>query len=109
MPLLLYVTADAAALDQVRDLLGERGVTVVSGGDGGDLPAVDPRPDVVVIDSRLRSCDAATFFARWKRSWSSGRPPVLVLADREAAETGLAAARMGAEDVVLRPFDPFGF
>jgi signal transduction histidine kinase len=109
MPLLLYVTADAAALDQVTDLLSELGVTVVSGGDGRDLPPMKPRPDVVVIDTRLHACDAATFFARWKRGWTGARPPVLVLADRDAAEAGLAAARMGADDVIVRPFDPFGF
>jgi signal transduction histidine kinase len=42
------------------------------------------------------------------RTIEAPRPPLLVLADRDAAEVGFAALKFGADDVLLRPLDPFG-
>ena len=101
-----YVTADLDAWRQVSDLLFDRGCEVIHGGDGS--AQVDPGDfDLVLVDTRLHGIDAATWLSRFTRGHAS-RPPVLVIADREAAEIALAAVQRGAEDACFRPLCPVG-
>jgi signal transduction histidine kinase len=107
MALILYVTADAVSLRQVSALLGARGMDVAHGGDGrGDVP-LQPRPDLIVVDTELAEGDAATLLVSLGGAAAS-LPPVLVLADRARAEAAVAALGAGASDVVFRPVDPMG-
>jgi signal transduction histidine kinase len=102
------VTSDAATVRRLADLLAERDCEVVHAGDGSrDVPA-HPRPDLVVVDTRLAGADAAAIVARVAR-FAAPRPAILVLADREAAEDAIAAVQRGADDVLFRPPCPLGF
>lgn len=100
------MTADAEAARQAADLLLERGCEVVRVGDGsGDVDPGDA--DILLLDTRLAGTDAATWLARFSRAHAS-RPPVLLIADRDAAEVAIAAVQRGAEDACFRPLCPVG-
>jgi signal transduction histidine kinase len=106
--LIAIVTADDRLFQRASDVLGERGWRVVRAGDGTTPVAAEPRPDLVLLDADLPEVDASTVLARLDRG-QAPRPLVLVLADRSRAEAALAALRAGADDVLFKPLDPFGF
>jgi signal transduction histidine kinase len=107
---IVFFTADLDALARVQALLEDRGLEVCHGGTGaGPVRLLDPAPCLVLIDTALEGADAATLLPRLVGREAPARPPVLVLARRDDAEAALAAVRAGADDVVFRPFDAWGF
>jgi signal transduction histidine kinase len=102
----LFVTSDADACRQAADLLADRGCEVV----GVTDPAGDVDPagfDVILLDTRLAGIDAATWLARFTRKHPV-RPPVILVADRDAAEIAVAVMQRGADDACFRPLCPVG-
>ena len=106
MALILYVTADLSSLAQVSPLLAARGHRVVHVADATPPIPLDPSPDLVLIDTSLGAGDAALVTSSLIASVS--RPPILVLADRDRAESAVAAMKGGAEDIMFKPIDPLG-
>ncbi len=115
MPALIsFLTADDGLLRRVTELLAPRGWRVVHAGDGserpfdlpdGDAPEGDS-PDLILVDTQLNDCDAATAVGRIREA--RGATPILVLADRDAAEAAVAAFRSGADDALFKPIEPLG-
>lgn len=103
---IVFITGDSVAFRQVSALLEAGGMSVAAGGDGSQPAALEPRPDLVLLDTQLVGADAPTIVAAIARM--PRRPPVLVVAERAHAEAAVAAHRMGADDVVFRPIDPLG-
>jgi signal transduction histidine kinase len=107
--LISFLTDDDALLDRVTELLAPRGWCVVHAGDGRKRKlrkSKGAKPDLVLLDTRLRRRDAASVVERIRAKGDA--VPVLVLADREAAEAAVAALRAGADDVLFKPVEPLG-
>ena len=105
--LILVVTSDPATVAAVSDMLADLDVRVAHGGDGSTPVPLEPRPSVIVLDTRLQGVEAATVLSRLSRE-APRRPAVLVLGERERGESALAAVQAGADDALFKPLDPMG-
>ncbi len=100
----LLHTADPAEGRRLAELLAGSECEVVTAGSA----ASQTSPDLVVVDTRQGDTDAATLVGRLTAD-RAPQPPILIVADREAAEAAVAATLRGAADVVFRPLCPLGF
>lgn len=102
----LVVDDDAAIAGMLAELLAENGFAADSA-TGGRAALVKMRaepPDLLVLDLRMPEMDGRALLAEARRSGFSPRV-VLLSADREVAR---AAAEMGADAFVEKPFAPDG-
>jgi two-component system KDP operon response regulator KdpE len=105
MTRVLVVEDDAPLRRAIRMNLEGRQVDVVeaSNGEEGVLVAADRRPDAVILDLTLPGIDGLAVLERL-RSFTDA--PVIVVTGREDADDKLAAFDAGADDYVVKPFDP---
>lgn len=100
----LVIEDDASIAEAMRFHLERAGVHVRYAPDGLDgLKAIRERlPDVVVLDLMLPGMDGWGLI-RELRSWSRDLP-IIVVTGRSAENDRIEALRLGADDVMIKPF-----
>ena len=101
----LIVEDDELVQGLLTAYLGEKGYQVTSVGTGGEMAGVLQRRsvDIVILDLGLPDEDGLVLM-RQVRSRSS--TPVVVITARTSRDDRLAALEIGADDYMVKPFDP---
>jgi two-component system response regulator MprA len=101
----LVVEADAEIADALRQALRTEGYEVSTADPGRSVlsRAEDFNPDLVLLDLGLPGSDG---FELCRGIRAGSDVPVLVLAGQGAAGDRVAALDSGADDFLVRPFDP---
>jgi DNA-binding response OmpR family regulator/AraC-like DNA-binding protein len=106
-PAILAVDDDAGARDAYRAALGEDFDLVLAEDGATALALVGSRPiDLVLLDLLMPGLDGLAVLERLRAADATAR--VLVVTGLDRAQAALSAVRLGAVDVVLKPFDPDG-
>ena len=102
---ILVVDDEPAIVQLARDYLEHAGYAVLTASDGTTALATirRHRPDLVVLDLGLPGIDGIETI-RYLRTFST--VPVLVLTVRDGLADKIAALESGADDYVLKPFEP---
>lgn len=97
---------------KVRDLLGFRlqllGYRVVIAENGAEAltKAEAHRPDLIILDVTMPGLDGVTVCSRLKKSETLGDVPIVMLTARSEAEDLNKAMAAGADDYVVKPYEP---
>jgi two-component system response regulator AdeR len=103
--LILFVEDDAEIVDILRSYFEREGFRTVSASDGNTGLAIQQKlkPDLVVLDIKLPGLDGYSVLAALRRA---GNVPVLMLTALAEDLDKLQALRVGADDYVVKPFNP---
>ena len=101
----LIVEDDELVQGLLAALLAERGMTVTGVGSGAEMAAVlvGHHFDIVLLDLELPDEDGLVL-ARRLRAQSD--VPIIVVTARQGREDRVAALKIGADDYIVKPFDP---
>jgi DNA-binding response OmpR family regulator len=102
---ILVVDDEATIREVVRRYLERDGYEVLEAGDGdAALMAIEEvEPDLIILDLMLPGQDGLTLTRRL-REYSS--VPVIMLTARGAVQDRIEGLELGADDYVVKPFDP---
>jgi two-component system alkaline phosphatase synthesis response regulator PhoP len=107
-PTILVVDDEQKVLDLITfrlNLLGYQVITAKSGEDA--LALADARhTDLIILDVTMPGLDGVTVCSRLKNSEASGNIPILMLTARSEVEDVNKAMIAGADDYVVKPYDP---
>jgi two-component system phosphate regulon response regulator PhoB len=106
MPTLLIVDDEEdllASLDWGMRKEGFDTRTATSGAEALRSAALDPRPDLVVLDLMLPDLPGTEVCRRLREHPRTGAIPVLMLTARGAAADRIAGFELGADDYVVKP------
>lgn len=103
--LILFVEDDPEIIDILRSYFEREGFRTVSASDGNTGLAIQQKlkPDLVVLDIKLQGLDGYSVLAALRRA---GNVPVLMLTALAEDLDKLQALRVGADDYVVKPFNP---
>ena len=103
----LVVEDDAALRDALLALLHGWGYALAAAADGAEALAISAREpiDLVLLDLCLPGCDGWQV-CRALRQRSGHQPLVLMLTARDASADKVHGLELGADDYVVKPFDP---
>jgi two-component system response regulator TctD len=106
MARILLVEDDAALARGMAAMLRGKGhaLDVVADGEGALAAATDEPYALILLDLGLPDLDGIEVLRRIRRA--GNRTPVLVLTARDAVGDRIAGLDNGADDYVLKPFDP---
>ena len=106
MARILLVEDDAALARGIAAVLRAKGhaLDVVGDGEGALAAAADEPYALILLDLGLPDMDGIEVLRRIRRA--GNRTPVLVLTARDAVGDRIAGLDNGADDYVLKPFDP---
>lgn len=84
----------------------DSGLDVLVGSNGREALqlAVDERPDIIVLDLRMPPPDGYNVLAHLKDDERTKKIPVIILAAIDSYEDRMRAIRLGAHDVLEKPF-----
>lgn len=106
MSSLILIADDASESVEILDAAlrreGFRTVVAVDGQQASDLDA-SLKPDLVLLNVRLSVRDGWDVLGELRRR---GDTPVIMVSDREEKPNRLQALRIGADDYVVKPFQP---
>ncbi len=97
---------------KVRDLIAFRlkllGHGVVTAGNGQEALTIaeESPPDLVILDVTMPGLDGVTVCSRLKKSQKLRNTPVLMLTAKSDADDLNRAIAAGADDYVVKPYDP---
>lgn len=103
--LILFIEDDPEIVEILRVYFEREGFRTVSAGDGPTGLAVQQqlKPDLVVLDVKLPALDGYGVLAALRRT---GDVPVMMLTALAEDLDKLQALRIGADDYVVKPFNP---
>lgn len=107
-PTILLVDDEQKVLDLIAfrlQLLGYAVITATTGEDGLSL-AEEHRPDLIILDVTLPGADGLTICSQLTASETLGSIPVLMLTARSEVEDANRAMAAGAQDYMVKPYDP---
>ena len=107
-PTILLVDDEQKVLDLITfrlQLLGYRVITAQNGEDALSLTETHG-PDLIILDVAMPGLDGVTVCSRLKKSETSRGIPILMLTARSEAEDVNKAMTAGADDYVVKPYDP---
>ncbi|MFQ5806419.1 MAG: response regulator transcription factor [Phycisphaerae bacterium] len=107
-PTILLVDDEQKVLDLITfrlQLLGYRVITAKSGEEALALAEAQP-PDLIILDVAMPGLDGVTVCSRLKSSEASAAIPILMLTARTEVEDVNKAITAGADDYVVKPYDP---
>ena len=92
----------------VRLLLQKQHFEVIEAADGRQALelAVRTGPDVVLMDLNMPEMDGYEAIARLRQDQSTAQVPIVVLTGEEAPEIEHRVLHLGANDYIVKPFDP---
>jgi two-component system nitrate/nitrite response regulator NarL len=104
----LVVDDDAAFRALVRRLLEHAGFAIAEAADADEaLAAVEhTRPDLVLLDVRFPLVSGYELYRRLRDRLGDALPIVFVSGERTDSYDRIAGLLLGADDYVLKPFDP---
>lgn len=104
-PILLVVDDDEEICSLLERYLGNHGFEVLSAGDGAQMRAVlaERRADLVVLDLMLPREDGLQICRRLR---AESNVPVIMLTARGEDLERVAGLETGADDYVVKPFEP---
>ena len=104
----LVADDDADILRFVEVNLRLEGFRVVTARDGADAldKALTLRPDLVLLDVLMPGIDGLTVCARLRADARGAAVPVIMLSANFISADAEAARQAGADDFVVKPFDP---
>jgi DNA-binding response OmpR family regulator len=102
---ILIIEDEEGIIHLLNLYLKDAGYTVITARDGADGLALHARerPDLVILDIMLPAIDGFEVCRRI-RAWS--QTPILMLTARVGEEDRIAGLDLGADDYVLKPFNP---
>ena len=105
----LVADDDADIVRFVEVNLRLEGYDVVTARDGHEAltKAIDLRPDVVLLDVLMPRIDGYTVCARLRADHRGATIPVILLTANFITADQELARRAGADDFVVKPFDPY--
>jgi len=107
-PTVLVVDDEQKVLDLIMfrlKLLGYRVITAKSGEEALAL-AEEQHPSLIILDVTMPGLDGVMVCSRLKNSEGSHAIPILMLTARSEAEDVNKAIVAGADDYVVKPYDP---
>src|SRR5918997_6348568 len=106
MAALLLVDDDAPIRRMLQRTLAAEGYDVEAAADGGAALAAVERnlPDAIVLDVAMPGNDGLAVTRRLRAKGL--RVPILLLTARDAVEERVAGLDAGADDYLVKPFDP---
>lgn len=104
----LLVEDDPALAESLRRHLEQAGFLVDAAATQRDAVrrASEVLPDVVLLDLTLREGSGAVVCQELRASERFGDVPILVLSARDAIASKVELFRLGADDYLVKPFDP---
>lgn len=107
-PTILLVDDEQKVLDLITFRLQHLGYHVVSTNNGEDAISLveEQRPDLIILDVTMPGVDGLTVCSRLKKSERFGAIPILMLTARSDVEDVNKAMAAGADDYIVKPYDP---
>ena len=107
-PLILIADDEPLILDLLEHRLELEGYRVVTAVDGGEAMEVarDRRPDLIVLDNLMPVADGLEVLRRLRDDAELADIPVLMLTGVRADMHAVTALKLGAVDVLTKPFLP---
>lgn len=104
---ILVVDDEAELIDAVRQLLEERGYSVLAASDGAAaLDAVrNDRPDLILLDIVMPKMDGITFLKKIKEEPQTKDIPVIMLTVRDGQANRDMGLECGAYEYISKPYD----
>jgi len=104
----LVADDDADTLRFVEIYLRMEGFAVVTARDGPDVlaKAVAVHPDLVLLDALMPGLDGYAVCAQIRADATLAAVPVIMVTGNYVAADVEAARRVGADDFLVKPFDP---
>ena len=87
-------------------LLGDDGWEVTQASDAESALALTPMPDLVLSDVMLPGLDGLALVRMLRANPDLSRTPVILLTARAGAESAATGLRAGADDYIVKPFEP---
>ena len=103
---LLLVEDNADMRSYLEAVLAADGWTVQSVGDVDAALAADPVPDIVVSDVMLPGRSGLDLLRMLRADTRLRRIPVILLSARSGPDAATEGLELGADDYVVKPFDP---
>ena len=102
---ILVVEDDAMQADVVKLLLGHAGYDVVIARDGveGLRRMYETQPDLVLLDLLMPNMDG---WEVCRRIRDMANVPIIIMTSRRSDEEKIKGLRLGADDYVVKPFNP---
>jgi two-component system KDP operon response regulator KdpE len=102
---ILIIEDDPLQAEVVRLLLEHSGFNVIHALDGAEglRKLYDTQPDLVVLDLMLPSIDG---WEVCRRIREMSTVPIIIMTSRRSDEEKVKGLRMGADDYVVKPFNP---
>ena len=107
-PTILLVDDEQKLLDLVSFRLKFLGYQVITAKTGEEalLLAESEHPDLIILDIAMPGMDGVSVCARLRAAPTSATIPILMLTARSSVEDVNRAIAAGAEDYVVKPYDP---
>ena len=103
---ILLVEDNADLRGYLSRLLGRQGWSVIAVGDVGDALGVRETVDLVLSDVMLPGRSGLDLVRMMRADPALSRIPVILLTARAGTEAAVEGLRSGADDYVVKPFDP---
>ncbi len=110
-PIVLIIEDDPALRVRMRSYARALGLNTQEAGDGEEALTrlAVHTPDLIVTDLHMPRMDGRTFLTRLRELPGHGETPVLVVTADDARATKMELFQRGADDFILKPFDPDEF
>lgn len=107
-PTILVVDDEQKVLDLITFRLQLLGYRVLAARGGEEALAIlsTEHPDLIILDIAMPGMDGLSVCARVKGSQASASIPILMLTARSGVDDVNRAMSMGADDYIVKPYDP---
>jgi two-component system response regulator MtrA len=108
MARIIYVEDDDLAGELVRDVLTQAGhlVGVIGNGTLAYETIAFKKPDLVILDQSLPGMQGVEILKRLRQMPASYLTPILMLTGKRGTALADEALRAGADDYLIKPFEP---
>jgi len=107
-PTILVVDDEEKLLDLITFRLQHLGYRVLAAKGGEEALAIlgAEHPDLIILDIAMPGMDGLSVCARVKSSQAFASTPILMLTARSGVDDVNRAMTMGADDYIVKPYDP---
>ena len=107
---ILVIEDDQIMRELIRDFLKEKNFDIIAKNDGKE--ALDwlegNLPDLIICDIQMPNIDGKTFLRKVRQRGFTKRTPVVILSgSQNKSEDRIAFYQEGAQDFLIKPFNPY--